>query len=116
MALFDTAGKAHPGGFKDVGPAEVTLPAQGYRIVDVREPHEYVGELGHVAGAELVPLGTLLAAAQRWRKDEELLLVCKSGGRSSNAAQALAAAGFTRLMNLQGGMLGWNAQGLKTEK
>jgi len=116
MALHDQAGRPHPGGFKDVSPTEVTLPPQGYLLIDVREPHEYSGELGHIPGAQLVPMGTLLAAAQGWKKDAELLLVCKSGGRSAASAQALATAGFTRVMNLQGGMLGWNAQGLKTEK
>jgi rhodanese-related sulfurtransferase len=116
MALHDTAGTPHPGGFKDLAPTEVPVPAQGFLIVDVREPHEFVGELGHLPGAQLVPMGTLLAAASSWQKDQELLLVCKSGGRSASCAQALATAGFKKVMNLQGGMLGWNAQGLKTER
>jgi rhodanese-related sulfurtransferase len=116
MPLFDTAGRPNPAGYRDVAPGDVTVPARGFTIVDVREPQEFVGELGHIPGATLVPLAGLLAQAVGWSKDAEYLLVCKSGGRSSQAAQALARAGFTRLMNLQGGMMTWNAQGLKTER
>jgi glyoxylase-like metal-dependent hydrolase (beta-lactamase superfamily II) len=52
-----------------------------------------------------VPLATLGACAASWRKDEEILLVCRSGARSGRAAQALVAAGFQKVMNLAGGML-----------
>ncbi|MCL4228846.1 MAG: rhodanese-like domain-containing protein [Myxococcales bacterium] len=85
-------------------------------MIDVREPHEFTGELGHVAGSKLVPLATLLDAARAWPRDEELVLVCRSGNRSGRAAQALAGAGFTRLYNLAGGMLAWNAAGLPVER
>ena len=67
-------------------------------------------------GAQLVPMGGLPAAAASWPKDSEYLLICKSGGRSGSSAQYLAKQGFTRVMNLTGGMLGWNAAGLKVER
>lgn len=115
MALYDSA-RPNPAGYKDVSPAEVTLPPAGFRIIDVREPDEYVGELGHIAGAELVPLATVTAKASSWNKDEPILCVCRSGGRSGNAAQALGRLGFGKAMNLVGGMLAWNAAGLPIEK
>jgi rhodanese-related sulfurtransferase len=116
MSLFDTKGRPSPAGYRDVAPAEVPVPATGFTIVDVREPHEFTGELGHIPGATLVPMATLLAKAIDWKKDQEFLVVCKAGGRSASSAQALVTAGFTRVMNLTGGMLAWNAAGLKTER
>jgi rhodanese-related sulfurtransferase len=115
MALFDSA-RPNPAGFRDVSAADVTLPAQGFRIVDVREPAEFVGELGHIPGAALVPLAGVTAQAISWNKDEPVLLVCKAGGRSANAAQALNRMGFSKVMNLVGGMMGWNAAGKPIEK
>ncbi len=116
MSLYETKGRPSPAGYRDVAPAEVPLPATGFTIVDVREPHEFTGELGHIPGATLVPMATLLAASVDWKKDHEVLVVCKAGGRSSSSAQALVKAGFSKVMNLTGGMLAWNAAGLKTER
>jgi rhodanese-related sulfurtransferase len=115
MSLHDTA-RPNPAGYRDVGPDDVTLPPQGYRLIDVREPDEYTGPLGHIAGAELVPLGGVMAHAVTWNKDEPIVLVCKSGGRSGNAAMALTRAGFSKAMNLVGGMMAWNAAGKPVEK
>ena len=72
MALFDSA-RPNPAGFRDVSAADVTLPAQGFHIVDVREPAEFVGELGHIPGAALVPLAGVTAQAISWNKDEPVL-------------------------------------------
>jgi rhodanese-related sulfurtransferase len=117
MSLFDSpAARPSPAGYKDISPADVSLPAQGVRLVDVREPHEYAGELGHVPGSELVPMQSVLAHAAGWDRDAALLLICRSGGRSGSVAQALQRAGFTRVMNLAGGMLAWNAAGLPVER
>ena len=115
MALFDSA-RTNPAGFRDVSAADVALPAQGFHIVDVREPAEFTGELGHIPGAVLVPLAGVTAQALSWNKDEPVLLVCKAGGRSANAAQALNRMGFSKVMNLVGGMMGWNAAGKTIEK
>jgi rhodanese-related sulfurtransferase len=99
-------------GYRDVTPAQ-THDARGHvRIVDVRETDELTGPLGHIPGVEHAPLATVLARAASWPKDEELILVCRSGGRSSGAAEALVAAGFRKVMNMAGGMLAYNAAGL----
>src|SRR5690242_3085657 len=115
MGLYENA-KPNPAGHRDVMPDAVSVPAKGYRMIDVREPHEFTGPLGHIPGAELVPLGAVMARASEWNKDEELLMVCKSGGRSANAAQALHRLGFKKTMNLVGGMMAWNAAGKAVEK
>jgi rhodanese-related sulfurtransferase len=86
------------------------------RRVDVREPSEFDGILGHIAGTELVPQRTVEEAAARWPSGAELVVVCRSGGRSAKVAAQLARRGFTRVMNLSGGMLAWNEAGLPVER
>ncbi len=117
MALYDLPTTTqNPAGHKDVAVTNVSLPPAGYRLIDVREPSEFTGELGHIAGATLVPLATVTARASEWSKTEEILLVCRSGGRSGQAAQALTRMGFGKVMNMTGGMLAWNAAGLPVER
>jgi rhodanese-related sulfurtransferase len=86
------------------------------RLVDVREPFEYTGDLGHIAGAELVPLGSVSGAASSWDPNEPIVLICRSGGRSGRAADALVRAGFKNVMNMAGGMMAYNAAGLPVER
>ena len=113
--LYDAAIPTRAG-YRDVSPAALDAARGAVRIVDVREPDELVGELGHIHGAEPAPLATVAARAAAWGKDEEIVLVCRSGGRSSGAAQALVRAGFRRVMNLAGGMLAYNAAGLQVAR
>lgn len=82
------------------------------RLIDVREPAELRGDLGKIAAAESVPLATLESAARSWDRDREIVLICQSGRRSTRAAAALVKMGFTRVMNLSGGMLAYRAAGL----
>ncbi|SET71006.1 rhodanese-like domain-containing protein [Stigmatella erecta] len=80
-------------------------PATAVRRIDVREPAEFEGPLGHLPEAELVPLDSLPATAVSWSPSEPLLLICRSGNRSLKAARWLAERGFLQLYNLEGGML-----------
>jgi rhodanese-related sulfurtransferase len=112
--LFDRATPAGRG-YRDIAPGAVASHT-GARLVDVREPYEMHGALGRVPGSELVPLATLLAVAGGWDPDEELVLICRSGQRSARAAEALAARGFRRVMNLDGGMIAYAAAGLPVER
>ena len=84
-------------------------------IVDVREPAEFNGALGHVPGARLVPLGSLAARAGELSKERPIVTVCRSGARSAQATVLLGKAGFNRVANLAGGMLRWHAQRLHVE-
>jgi rhodanese-related sulfurtransferase len=86
-------------------------------LLDVREPEEFVGELGHIKGALHVPLDVL---ARRLPKlagyvGRELIVICRSGARSATAGAILRHAGFDHVRNLSGGMLEWNARGLPTQ-
>ncbi|HNN90922.1 MAG TPA: rhodanese-like domain-containing protein [Pseudomonadota bacterium] len=102
----------NPLGYRDLEPQLLRSRAIDVRMIDVREPHEFTGELGHIPGAELVPLATVATAAAAWDRQADLLIVCRSGGRSGRAAQQLVALGFRRVMNLAGGMLAYNQAGL----
>src|SRR5262245_43296614 len=84
------------------------------RLLDVREPPEYVSELGHVPGSELVPLGTLPQSLARFAGEtREIVVVCKSGMRAHQAAGFLAQNGLSARV-LDGGMLAWNHAQLPT--
>jgi rhodanese-related sulfurtransferase len=109
-------GVANEGGFRDVTPAQVAALPRGACIVDVREPHEVMGELGHIRGAKLVPLATVGEVARGWNPAQAIILVCRSGGRSATAARQLVQMGFSRVMNVAGGMIAYNAAGLPVER
>ena len=85
------------------------------RVIDVREPAEYTGALGHIPGAELIPLGELASRVGQIPTDLPLITVCRAGGRSAQATVILRKAGVERVANLAGGMLRWRALRLVVE-
>jgi glyoxylase-like metal-dependent hydrolase (beta-lactamase superfamily II)/rhodanese-related sulfurtransferase len=105
-----------PAPFADVDPQFVAAHRNEVALIDVREPPEFTGELGHVPGAQLVPLATLVDEAKTWNPEREIVLVCRSGGRSARAATELYKRGFRNLYNLRGGMLAWNEAHLPVER
>ena len=80
------------------------------QILDVREPDEFNGPLGHVPGAVLIPLGSLLERKGALSSEKPVVVVCRSGARSAQATLMLGKAGFGKVANLSGGMLRWRAQ------
>ncbi len=78
-------------------------------LLDVREPAEFTGELGHLAGAELLPLGQLRGRLTEVSKNRPIVTICRSGGRSAQAALILEGAGHAQVANLDGGMIRWHA-------
>ncbi len=82
-------------------------------LLDVREPHEFKD--GHIPGARLVPLGDLAARLSDLPTDREILVVCRSGNRSSRATKQLTKAGLNAV-NLRGGMIGWQGAGYPVRK
>jgi len=76
-------------------------------LLDVREPREW--EMARIEGARLVPLGTLAGAIPSLDREAEIVVMCKSGVRSANAARQLRDAGFRRVLNLAGGIKRWSA-------
>jgi len=80
------------------------------QILDVREPDEFDGPLGHIPGARLIPLGGLAEHTGELDTKTPIVAVCRAGGRSAQATTILRRAGFERVANLAGGMLRWRAQ------
>lgn len=77
----------------------------GLKIIDVREPHEL--EISQIPGAELIPLGLLASRMSELDSAEEIVLMCKSGTRSTRALEILYSAGFRKMKNLKGGINAW---------
>ncbi|NVJ23849.1 MULTISPECIES: rhodanese-like domain-containing protein [Myxococcus] len=110
--LYDSA-HPQPAGYRDVDVRRLaTERPPGLLLVDVREPSELEGVLGHLEGVSPAPLATVREAVAPWPRDTEVLLICRSGARSARAAAQLVEVGFTRVMNLRGGMLAWNTEEL----
>ena len=85
-------------------------------ILDVRTPVEFAA--GHVPGARNVPHDEVAARLPELAalRDQPVVLYCRSGRRSGLAAEQLRAAGFTRLLQLEGDYPGWDAQGRPVER
>ncbi len=85
-------------------------------VLDVREDDEY--KSGHMLNAKHVPGGKLksrIAELEKY-KDKPVVVVCRSGMRSSSACVTLAKQGFTQAYNLTGGMMAWQKANLPTQK
>ncbi|HLR72371.1 MAG TPA: rhodanese-like domain-containing protein [Pseudogracilibacillus sp.] len=74
-------------------------------ILDVRETEEYAQN--HIPGSVLIPLGQLENRCDELSKEEEIFVVCQSGGRSNEACHILHANGFEKVYNVLPGMIGW---------
>jgi rhodanese-related sulfurtransferase len=90
------------------------LEQGSYQLIDVREPYEYA--TGHLPGARLVPLRTLLNLPQQFLKTDDIVFVCASGERSAVACEMAAALGFKNIYNVKGGTSAWRAKGYPIEK
>jgi adenylyltransferase/sulfurtransferase len=76
-----------------------------FRLIDVREPFEW--DICRIPGATLIPLGQLASRMSELDSADEIVLQCKSGGRSARALKLLREAGFAKLTNLDGGITAW---------
>lgn len=103
------------GSVYDVVAEEVNKKRQDVQLIDVRQPDEYTGELSHIPGTTLIPLGTLPEKINELSKDKTIVFVCRSGARSAKAAAFAQSNGFEHVYNLKGGMIRWNELHLETE-
>jgi len=85
--------------------AERIARGDDFDLVDVREPAEW--EIARIEGARLVPLATVRQASESWDRTREVVVYCKAGVRSLNAAQQLTERGFKRVTNVVGGIASW---------
>jgi len=85
-----------------------------FMLLDVRTPEEYAA--GHIAGAKLIPVQELAERMAEVPRDRQVYVYCRSGRRSSRAAEMLAKAGFSRIENVAGGIIAWQAAGYPIER
>ena len=81
----------------------------GALLLDVRNDDEWV--VGHAPAAVHMPLGALSERHTELPTDRRIVVICRSGGRSARATEALVGAGYDAV-NLAGGMQAWAALGL----
>jgi len=79
---------------------------EDFVLVDVREPHEL--EICAFPDSVRIPLGSLPANLNRLSTADEIVVHCKTGGRSAKAVQLLRDAGFRKVRNLAGGITRWS--------
>jgi rhodanese-related sulfurtransferase len=87
----------------------VALQKAGAFVVDVREPSEWAA--GHIAGATLVPLGSLATSLAKVPRDRQVVVVCRSGNRSAQGRDILLGAGYQSVTSMAGGMNAWSSAG-----
>ncbi|MFL6173414.1 MAG: rhodanese-like domain-containing protein, partial [Marmoricola sp.] len=96
-------------GIPTVSVAQVPDPLpEALFVVDVREPAEWAH--GRIDGSVHIPMSELIARIDEVPTDQQVLVVCKVGGRSAQVTQYLVQSGF-EAVNLDGGVLEWVAAG-----
>jgi rhodanese-related sulfurtransferase len=104
-------------GGQAVGPMDaVRLMNQGALLLDVRSQGEF--DAGHILEARHVPQDQLAGSVETLKKykDKVVIACCESGMRSGAAARLLQAQGFTKVVNLKGGLQAWRAENLPLVK
>lgn len=95
---------------------ELVDAGKNVRVIDVRTPGEF--ETVHIPGAYNVPLDLLREHRDEFlaHLDEDIVLVCRSGQRATQAEETLRIAGLCNVHILEGGMTAWDAQGLPVNR
>jgi rhodanese-related sulfurtransferase len=115
-ALAYEASRARSGG-ESVGPMDaVRLMNQGALLLDVRSQAEF--DSGHIRDARHLPQEQLAGSGEALKKykDKVVVACCESGMRSGAAARVLRTQGFTKVVNLRGGLQAWRAENLPLVK
>ena len=99
-------------GLWEIAPDWVACHRDEVHVLDVRGRAEFEGELGHLNGAQLIPLDELRVRVKEVMSDKPVVVVCQTGRRSAMGMQILEAAGCIRVANLAGGMVLWRDLGL----
>jgi sulfur dioxygenase len=99
-------------GLPEISPEWVASHRAEVHVLDVRGATEFDGELGHLEGAQLIPLDDLRDRVAEVRADKPVVVVCQTGRRSGMGTLILGKAGLTRTANLAGGMVRWRELGL----
>ena len=114
QSLFGSRGGAPIPGVNAAELSEILESGEEVVLVDVRSQSEYVHD-GHIDGARLLPLQTLLQQQEELPQDQEIIFVCRSGNRSMVACQQMVRMGYSNVKNFSGGMIAWQRAGLPVE-
>ena len=109
LAVLASAGAALAGQTATYEEVTAGLAKGGIVLVDVREPDEFTA--GHVPGAINLPLSRFDPAAVPKPADKTVVVMCRSGNRSSRAMALLARAGRTDVVDYSGSMNDWSRRG-----
>lgn len=77
-------------------------------LLDVREPWEF--DTCHIPGSQLMPMSSVPAQQEALNPEQPVVCICHHGARSMQVAAFLERAGFSRVINLTGGVHGWALQ------
>lgn len=83
-------------------------------VLDVREQWEY--DEGHIPGITLIPMAEISNRLSEIPTDQEVIVTCRTGNRSSQVADFLRQQGFNNIHNMEGGIVAWEAAGLPVER
>jgi rhodanese-related sulfurtransferase len=119
MLIWPLLRRTTGGPWVSTAQATLLINREDALVLDVREPGEYGA--GHILGARNVPLAQIDGRISPGgelakRKDKPVIVYCDGGERASKAAAALRKLGFARVVNLSGGLPGWQQAGLPLEK
>ena len=91
--------------------AQLKENGETVRVIDIRQPAEL--NAGIIPGAEALPMHIIPLRMNEFKRDEKLIMVCRSGGRSAQACMYLQQQGYENVFNLRGGMMAWAGSGLE---
>lgn len=77
-------------------------------LLDVREPGEFAA--GHIAGSMAMPMNSVPARYMDMARDAATVVICHHGQRSLQVALFLERQGFSKVLNLAGGIAAWDQQ------
>jgi len=99
-------------GLPEIAPEWVASHRGAVNVLDVRSPAEFCGELGHLEGAQLIPIDDLRARVPEVRADKPVVVVRQTGKRAGLGTVILRKAGVASTANIAGGMVRWRELGL----
>ena len=113
LAAFNTQGFFRSDNYGDVTVNEAWPLIQskpGLVILDVRTQSEY--DEAHIEGAILIPVQELPDRLDELSKNDEILVYCRTGNRSSTAVGIMEDDGFSKIYHMNQGISVWLSEGL----
>ncbi len=110
-------GSANPNheGIIDISVKDVHDQMGSLTLIDVRRPDEWKGEYGHISSAKMITLDTLPENIDEIPTDKPIVFICRSGGRSGQAAAFAKENGIDNVYNMKGGMIAWTESNFEVE-